>query len=201
MDDDLSETPNAEELPPEEADARDTEERAEQYAANSQLKKDAWQETLDDLEALAEEHRAEGRDVTAIAAVDAGPIGRDTNDPDGEYGLEFVIADNHVDEFVEAFEAGDYPEYDIYRGEVAADAFVVLELDDPDAERTILLAGAYPLRDETMCAFAARDEGEMYSFVRSLDGTRHGAFRHEGYRKFFPRADDLPDDPAELEYI
>lgn len=201
MDDDLSETPNAEELPPEEADARDTEERAEQYAANSQLKKDAWQETLDDLDALAEEHRAEGRDVTAIAAVDAGPIGRDTNNPDGEYGLEFVIADNHVDEFVEAFEAGDYPEYDIYRGEVAADAFVVLELDDPDAERTILLAGAYPLRDETMCAFAARDEGEMYSFVRSLDGTRHGAFRHEGYRKFFPRADDLPDDPAELEYI
>lgn len=201
MDDDLSETPDAEALPPEEADARDTEERAEQYAANSQLKKDAWQETLEDMEALAEEHRAEGRDVTAIAAVDAGPIGRDTNNPDGEYGLEFVIPDNYVDEFVAAFEAGDYPEYDIYRGEVAADAFVVLELDDPDAERTILLAGAYPLRDETMCAFAARDEGEMYSFVRSLDGTRHGAFRHEGYRKFFPRADDLPDDPAELEYI
>ncbi|MXR20125.1 DUF7529 family protein [Halobacterium bonnevillei] len=201
MEDDLSDTGSDEELPPEEEAARDTEERAEQYAANSQLKKDAWQQTLDDLDALAEKHREDGTDVTAIAAVDAGPIGRDTNDPDGEYGMEFVIADNHVEEFQAAFEAGDYPEYDIYRGEAASDAFVVLELNDPDAERTILLAGAYPLRDETMCAYAAREEGEMYTYVRTLDGTRYGAFHHEGYRKFFPRADELPDDPAQVKHI
>jgi len=134
----------------------------------------------------------------AVPAVDTGPIGRDTNNPDGEYGMEFVIADNHAPEFEDAFEAGDYPEYDVYRGEEGEDAFVVVELVDPEAEQAILLAGGYPIRDETMCAFAAREEGEMYTFVRTLDGTRYGAFRHEGYEKFFPRADELPEDPAEL---
>ncbi|WP_336035885.1 DUF7529 family protein [Halobacterium yunchengense] len=172
--------------------------RIEQYAGATESLKRAWEQTLADLSAIAEEYRADGYDVAEIPAVDAGPIGRDTNDPDGEYGVEFVIADNYVDRFTDAFEAGEFPQYDVYRAEEGEDAFVVVELADPDAEVVILLAGAYPIRDETMCAFAAREEGEMFTFVRTLDGTRHGAFRHEGYRKFFPRADDLPEDPAEL---
>ncbi|MFB6268650.1 MAG: hypothetical protein ABEH83_01810 [Halobacterium sp.] len=160
--------------------------------------KQAWQDTLEDMEALAEERRADGFDVTAIAAVDAGPIGRDTTADEGEFGMEFVIPDNRVDDFVDAFEAGDYPEYDVFRAEQASDAFIVEELRDPDAGRVILLAGAYALRDVTTCAYAARKEDEMYTFVRTLDGTRYGAFRHEGYRKFFPRADELPEDPVEV---
>lgn len=174
------------------------EERVQDVAGSVGLLKEAWQATLDDMEDIADEHREAGRTVTAIAAVDAGPLGRDTNDEDGEYGLEFVIPDNRTEEFVEAFEAGDYPSYDVYRAEAETDAFVVEELVDEDAGRVILLAGAFPIRDETMCAFAAREEGEMYSFVRTLDGTRYGAFHHEGYEKFFPRAKDLPDDPADL---
>lgn len=160
--------------------------------------KQAWKDTLDDMEALAEERRADGFEVTAIAAVDAGPIGRDTTADEGEFGMEYVIPDNRVDDFVEAFETGDYPEYDVFRAEQASDAFIVEELRDPDAERVILLAGAYPLRDVTTCAYAARKEDEMYTFVRTLDGTRYGAFRHEGYRKFFPRADELPEDPVDV---
>ena len=188
-----------EEQPTEEAeDVSDVQRRVQRYAGATESLKRAWQETLDDMDAIADEHREAGRDVTTIPAVDTGPIGRDTNNPDGEYGMEFVVADNHAEEFEEAFAAGDYPEYDVYRGEEGEDAFVVVELVDPDAERAILLAGAYPIRDETMCAFAAREEDEMYTFVRTLDGTRYGAFRHEGYEKFFPRADELPEDPADI---
>ena len=188
-----------EEQPTEETeDVSDIQKRMDRYAGATGSLKQAWQETLDDMDAIADEHRDAGRDVTTIPAVDAGPIGRDTNDPDGEYGMEFVVADNHAGEFEDAFAAGDYPEYDVYRAEEGEDAFLVVELVDPDAERTILLAGAYPIRDETMCAFAAREEDEMYTFVRTLDGTRYGAFRHEGYGKFFPRADELPENPADL---
>lgn len=181
-----------------EPEASEHKQRIEQYAGGTESLKRAWQQTLDDMDAIADEHRDAGRDVTALPAVDTGPIGRDTNNPDGEYGMEFVVADNHAEEFEEAFAAGDYPEYDVYRGEEGEEAFLVVELVDPDAERTILLAGAYPIRDETMCAFAAREEDEMYTFVRTLDGTRYGAFRHDGYEKFFPRAEDLPEDPADL---
>lgn len=175
--------------------------RVEELTGNAGVLKSAWQDTLDDTEALADEHRAAGYDVTVIPSVDAGPIGRDTNDPDGEYGVEFVIADNHVDRFTSAFEAGDYPTYDVYRAEVENEVFFVVELVDEDAEHAILLAGAFALRDTAMAAFAARDEGETYTFVRTMDGERHGAFEHEGYRKFFPRADDLPADPADLEHF
>lgn len=173
-------------------------ERVESIDRSQGQLKQAWEDTLADMEALAEERREEGYDVTAIAAADAGPIGRDTTADEGEFGMEFVIPDNYVDEFVEAFEAGDYPEYDVFRAEVASDAFIVEELRDPDAERVILLAGAYPLKDVATCAYAARKEDQMFTYVRTLDGTRYGAFRHEGYRKFFPRADELPEDPVEV---
>jgi hypothetical protein len=174
------------------------EQRMESIKRTQGQLKEAWKDTLDDMEALAEERRADGYDVTAIAAVDAGPIGRDTTADEGEFGMEFVIPDNRVDDFVDAFEAGDFPEYDVFRAEQASDAFIVEELRDPDAGVVILLAGAYALKDVATCAYAARNEDEMYTFVRTLDETRYGAFRHEGYRKFFPRADELPEDPVEV---
>lgn len=179
-------------------DVEEQEERAKAIKRSQGGLKQAWQDTLDDMEALAEERRADGYEVTAIAAADAGPIGRDTTADEGEFGMEYVIPDNYVDDFVAAFEAGDYPEYDVFRAEYESEAFIVEELRDPDAEHVILLAGGYPLRDVTTCAYAARKEDQMYTFVRTLDGTRHGAFRHEGYRKFFPRADELPEDPIEV---
>ncbi|MDH5018804.1 DUF7529 family protein [Halobacterium rubrum] len=163
--------------------------------------KAAWEDTIADMRAIAEEWREEGYEVTDIVAVDAGPIGRDSNDEDGEYGMEFVIPDDDADEFVEAFEAGEYGQYDVYRGEVQADAFIVEELVDHEVERVILLAGAYHLRDTKMAAWAAREEGETFTFVRTLDKTRLGTFRHEGYEKFFPRADDLPEDPMDFELV
>jgi hypothetical protein len=176
-------------------------ERVEEISGNADLMKSAWKDTLADMEALADEHRENGYDVAVIPSVDAGPIGRDTNDPDGEYGVEFVIADNYVEEFTSAFEAGDYPTYDVYRAEVENEVFLVVELVDEDAEHVILLAGAFPLSDTMMAAFAAREEGETYTFVRTMDGERHGTFKHEGYRKFFPRADDLPEDPQDLPHF
>ncbi|AHG05011.1 hypothetical protein HALDL1_16435 [Halobacterium sp. DL1] len=194
----MEDQPTEEEPATPESDDAELRQRVERYSGGTESLKRAWQQTLDDMDAIAEEHREAGHDVTAIPAVETGPIGRDTNDPDGEFGMEFVVADNHAEEFEAAFAAGDYPEYDVYRGEAGEDAFVVVELVDPDAERAILLAGGYPIRDETMCAFAAREEDEMYTFVRTLDGTRYGAFRHEGYEKFFPRAGDLPEDPEQL---
>jgi hypothetical protein len=181
--------------------AKEQERRAEQLEAQAGQLKAAWEDTIADMRAMAEEWREEGYEVTDIISLDAGPIGRDSNDEDGEYGLEFVIPDDDADEFVEAFEAGEYGQYDVYRGEVEADAFIVEELVDHEVERVILLAGAYHLRDTKMAAWAAREEEEMFTFVRTLDGTRLGTFRHEGYRKFFPRADDLPEDPMEFELV
>jgi len=177
------------------------ERRAEELEAQAGQLKAAWEDTIADMKAIAEEWREEGYEVTDVVSVDAGPIGRDSNDDDGEYGMEFVIPDDDAEDFEAAFEAGDYGQYDVYRGEVEADAFIVEELVDHEVERVILLAGAYHLRDTRMCAYAAREEGEMFTFVRTLDKTRLGTFRHDGYRKFFPRADDLPEDPMEFELV
>jgi hypothetical protein len=195
-----------EEIPGEDADpsyqqVKEQERRADEFDQNAAQLKAAWQDTIEDMEAIAAEWRGKDYDVVDLVSVDAGPIGRDSNDEDGEYGMEFVIADDDVDEFVDAFETGEFPQYDVYRAEASSDAFLVEELVDHQAELVILLAGAYAIRDETMCAYAAREEGEMFTFVRTLDGTRYGAFRHEGYQKFFPRADDLPEDPMDFKLV
>jgi len=180
-------------LPEEQEELQQREERLESMSVNADEYKQSWQATLEDMHALAEQRADEGWDVLELVAGDTAPVGRDTNDDDGEFGLSYVVGAEDAEAFREAFEAGDFPVYDVYRQTQMGHVFIVTELRDPDTEQVIFVAGAYVQRDEKMCAYTAREEGEMYTRVRKLDGTTLGVFRHEGYEKFFPHADRMPD--------
>jgi len=180
-------------LPEEQKRQQEREQQLESVAANAEEYKQSWNATLEDMHALAERREDEGWDVLELVAGDTAPMGRDTNEDDGEFGLSYVVGADDAEAFREAFEAGEYPVYDVYRQTQMGHVFVVTELRDPDIEQVIFVAGAYVQRDEEMCAYTAREEGEMYTHVRKLDGTKLGVFRHEGYEKFFPHADRMPD--------
>ncbi|GAA0287622.1 DUF7529 family protein [Halobacterium noricense] len=180
-------------LPEEQAERQDRQERLESLEANADEYKQSWTATLEDMHALAEQREAEGWDVLELIAGDTAPMGRDTNDEEGEFGLSYVVGAEDAEAFREVFEAGEFPVYDVYRQTQMGHVFLVTELRDPDTEQVVFVAGAYVQRDEQMCAYTAREEGEMYTHVRKLDGTELGVFRHEGYEKFFPHADRMPD--------
>jgi len=169
----------------------DVEQNVERIAAHSDVLKDAWQQTLDDIHAMADDRRAEGWDVAVTPGVDLAPVSADAGHDD-RYGLVFVVPDNYADEFSEAFAAGEFPVYDTFRNEREGWVFLVVELRDPDSETAIFLAGNYELRHAAgMVANARENDGEMFTHVQTLDETHLGSFRHDGVEKFVPHADDI----------
>lgn len=161
--------------------------RVEEFENTGSVAKNAWVRTIEDMEALADERREQGWDVVAIPAGDTTAVSRDAGNDD-RFGIVHVIADNHAEEFSEAFERGSFPRYEAYRNEVSGFVYLVTELLDPETETAILLAGQYRLRHASGMVEAARDEGVLYTHVQTLDGTALGTFRHDEFGPLVPDA-------------
>ncbi|ELY94683.1 hypothetical protein C482_17965 [Natrialba chahannaoensis JCM 10990] len=143
--------------------------------------KDAWAQTTDELEVLAEQRRENGWDTVAIPAIQTAAVSRDAGSKHNErFGIVFVVPDNYADSFSEAFERGEFPRFQAYRNEVSGAVFLVVEYLDPDTETAILLAGQYERRHVGGMLSAATDEGVLYTHAKTLNGTLLGSFEHEG---------------------
>ncbi|WP_458185925.1 DUF7529 family protein [Haladaptatus sp. NG-WS-4] len=160
-------------------------EYAERIAANADVEKDAWGRTLDDMEAMAADLESEGWNVIEIAASHTAPENPEAGDTD-RFGFVYVIPDNYAEEFSDAFEAGTFPKYQVFRKEVSSRVFMLTQYLDPDTETAILIAGTYEMMHAPPLVKTAMREDEMYSHVQTIDGTVLGSFRHDDYTKFFP---------------
>ncbi|AFZ72652.1 DUF7529 family protein [Natronobacterium gregoryi] len=145
----------------------------------------AWERTLEDMDALAEQREEQGWDVVTIRAGTTTPTAP-SNSSDDRFGPSFIVPDDEAEQFEEAFERGGFPLYEVYRETVDDRVFLVVEYRDPDAETVIMVAGQYRLRDAAGMATAAIDEDAIYTRVRTLDGTVCGSFQHDEYEKFVP---------------
>lgn len=181
-------------LPIEEAEMDEFEKEFQQLSENADPLKTAWQATLHDLDVIVEEHEADGWDAVRIAAQDVAAEARDTNDHDGRFGLSFVIADNHAEPFREAFDDGEFPQYEVYRGETNGRVFMIVEYLDPASETALCVAGNFWRRDANAMIENALEEDMMYTHYHLLDGTHLGSFEHEGVEKFFPEAPRIESD-------
>lgn len=158
---------------------------AERISAYADSQKDAWKQTLDDMQAIAEELEADGWETTTIASGHTAPEPPDAGTTD-RFGLVHVIPGNLEQEFADAFENGTFPQYKVYRNQVEGREFTVTQLMDPETKTAILIAGTFELRHASGLVKAAEREGEMYTHVQKLDKTHLGSFRHEDIELFFP---------------
>lgn len=160
----------------------------EQLSTDTSAVKNAWQRTLDEMDAMAAELADDGWDVTTAAALHTAPESPDAK-PAGRFGLTHVIPDNHAEPFSAAFEPDGYDRYEVYRSEADGSVFQLTVLYDASTERAIVLAGAYEQMYAESLVRAAMEHDEMYTHVQTLDGTHLGSFRHEDYTLFFPNAE------------
>lgn len=160
----------------------------ESAVTGAEVHSSAWEATIDDMLAMAEEMEENGWDVVAITAGDTVAESPEAGDTD-RFGLSHVIPDNKAEAFEEAFEGREFPRYEVYRAEREGRSFVLTVLLDPDSSTAILIAGNHDLRNAGGCIRAAIEEDAMYTHVQLLDGTHLGSFRHEDYEKFFPESD------------
>jgi hypothetical protein len=176
---------------------------ADRVAANADAIREAWKATLEDMEAMAAARRDDGWEAVTCMAVDTAPTNPDAGDRD-DFGLVFVLPNNMAEAFQDAYEAGSFPKYEVYRAQDEGRAYVVVEYIDPETETVIFVAGQFELRFAPGMVKAARREDAMYTYAQLIDGTRVGAFEHDGVEKFVPdveRIEDYqvePPDPQEV---
>lgn len=165
----------------------------ERLRESADAHKGAWEQTIADMHALAEEREENGWEAVTVIAGDTGTEGPDEG-VEGRYGLVFVAPGNRAEPFTEAFERGTFPKYNVYRNELEGRVFLVVELLDPETETVILVAGNFLQMNAFGTVRAAKEEGKMYTHVQKLDTTHLGSFEHDGYEKFFPDADRILQD-------
>ena len=163
----------------------------EELEASAEIHKDAWAQTIDDMEAMGEELEGNGWDVVAVITADTAPEHPDAGED--RWGLVHVVPDNFADEFRSAVERGEFPRFDLFRAEAEGRVFHVTQLLDPETETAILIAGNFLRYRADGLVRTAREEGEMYTHAQTLSGEHLGSFRHDDYEKFFPEADRLDD--------
>lgn len=166
--------------------AGDDTDYADRIAASAEVHKGAWQQTLEDMKATAEELDAEGWDVVSIAASHTAPTNPDAGETD-RWGFVHVIPDNEAGPFEQAFEAGTFPEYRVFRNEMQGRIFMLTQLLDPDSGTAILVASNFETRHAPGLVKTALKEGHVLTHVQTLDGTHLGSFRHDDVETFFPK--------------
>jgi hypothetical protein len=160
----------------------------------SDAEREAWKLTNEDMEAIANERRAEGWDVTTATAVHTNPANKDQGETD-RFGFVYILPGNHADDFAAAYERadGDFADFVVYRREINISAFLVTELLDPETKTAIVVAGHYDRRRAGGLVKNSIDEGEIYTHAQTLDGTHLGTVRHEEFDPFFPSDDEATD--------
>jgi hypothetical protein len=160
----------------------------DRLAARADGLKEAWAATLEDMDALAEEYEAEGWATVTIPAGHTATEAPESGD-DERYGLVYVIPDNYAEEFTDALDAGEFPQYDVFRNESHGQVFLVTVLADPDSARAVFVAGGFERRGSRPLMSVAHETGTMYTHLQTLDGTQLGSFEHDDPEKFFPATD------------
>jgi hypothetical protein len=167
---------------------------ADRVAALADRHRDAWQRTLEDTEALAEQRSGDGWETLVIPAGDTAPEPPEAGETD-RFGLAHVVPGNFADDFEELTD-GDpgFGSYNVYRAENDGRVFVTTELIDEDDALAVYVVGTYELRHAGDLIQTAVEQNRMYTHIQRLDGSRVASIVHQDPEKFFPHVDRFVDD-------
>ncbi|MEZ3165141.1 hypothetical protein ABNG03_05140 [Halorubrum sp. RMP-47] len=144
--------------------------------------REAWERTLADAADLAERRETAGWTVLYTQASETTVS---TNSDGSEHVFRYLVPDDAADQISDWVTNGSFPQYDVHRATEAGTVFLVIELLDPEQERCLLIAAAYPLTAIDDVGETIRD-APLQTRVRRLDGTVVASFEHTDSEKFLP---------------
>lgn len=147
-----------------------------------------WDDVVADMEATAAEYEDDGWETLQLHPGDVTT--RVPDDEDDPFGLDVLVPNDEFDA-VEDLLAGDVA-FDSYEAFVAlGDGLVLLvvAMEDEDAEVAVLYPAYYDVQNSEEMLAAARDAGEMRTYVRTLTNERI-EFTHEDPETFAPPTGD-----------
>ena len=140
----------------------------------------AWEQTIEETELLAEERREDGWETTIIMSPHTDTVSRDMNDHD-RFGLMHVLPNNYAEDFREAFDEEAFTEFLVYGSAIQGVMYVAIELIDPEGKRSILVPCKYDMTAAKGMTESAVDEGALYSYFKLISGEILGRFRYEDF--------------------
>lgn len=152
----------------------------------TQALRDRWEDVVTDLDATAEELRADGWTTVALHP---GDVTTRVRESDASGGFDVMVASNEFDALEAQIEAGAaFEETAVFRRAAGGVMFLVCVLRDPEREVAALVPVFYPQQGEAARALAERthDAGELHVFVRPLDRERVVTFTIEDPGLVFP---------------
>jgi len=141
---------------------------------------EAWQQTLDEMDALAADRRADGWEVLTVMAAHTDTVSRDMREHD-RFGLSHIVPDSDADAFAELYDEDAFDEYLAYGTEVEQYMYLVTELVDAERERSIMIASQYDTTFAPGMVENAREEGVLHTYVKRIDGTILATVDHEAF--------------------
>lgn len=138
----------------------------------------AWDQTLDDMEILADGRREDGWEAHTAIAAHTDTVTKDMPGHD-RFGLQHIVPNNHADIFEDVYDEDEFTEYLAYGQRVEWYMFLVTEFIDPDNKRSIFVASSFDMAMETGIIDNAREEGVLNSYFKTIDGDILGQFVHE----------------------
>ncbi len=147
----------------------------------------AWEQTREDMAAVAETRREDGWEVLEIPAPHVNAVSPDMGEED-QFGLVYVVPDNYADDLLGIVDRCSVSAYQVYGTDVEGFVYLVTELLDPERETAVMLAGRYDTLLATGMAEAARERDVIYTHAETIDGTTLATVRHEEYEPFLGEA-------------
>jgi hypothetical protein len=163
------------------SEADDDRRRAETVSQS----KEALQQTIADMNAMAADREEAGYETFTVAAGDTTPKAPDTGESD-EWGLSYVVPGDVEDEFGALYDRADFDETGVYQADSEGVRFIVTECLDHDEGIAVFIAGTFRLMFAAPLVRAALDRGRMYTHVKKVDGTHLGTIDHDDPDAFFP---------------
>jgi len=164
----------------------DEEDRETEWADRSTDRaKSAWLQTLEDMRAMARDREESGYETVTLQAGNTAPKGPDQGDTD-QWGLFYVVPGEDGEAFQDLLERAAFDETAVYQASIGRETFLVTEVLDHDADLACFVAGSYLRTAAPPLVRAAMERGNMYTHVKTIDGTHQGTIEHEEPADFFP---------------
>jgi len=146
-----------------------------------------WDRVVADMEATAEEYREGGWETTTCHVGDVTPIPANvTTEPYDRVGLDALLPGDEFAELEALVADHAFDGFETYRGQTGDLVFLVLAMQDPDAELAVFAPLYYARKEAESMLAAARDRESISTYFRPLDDASRVVFDHGDPSAFFP---------------
>jgi uroporphyrinogen-III synthase len=150
---------------------------------------DLWENTIDDMEATAEELREAGWETVEVHPGAVTPLPRLATDDgyeDDRTGFDVLTPGNEFEAVQEAVEGAEFDEYEAYNAETNDVVFAVVVMKAADADRAVLIPIYYETEEAEETVRRIEAEGESRLYVRPLDDSERVLFVQQSPEALLP---------------